>query len=516
MSPVNPYLDVKGPNGEPWPPQDTVRPWDSLNDEEKRLFCRMAEVFAGFLSYTDAQIGRILDYLEESGQLDNTIIVVISDNGASGEGGPNGSVNEVKFFNGYIDTVEESMRFYDHLGGPETYNHYPIGWAMAFNTPYKLFKRYASHEGGIADTAIISWPNGIAAHGEVRDNYVNVCDITPTVYDLLGVTPPAEVGGIAQKPLDGVSFKAALDDPAADTGKDTQFYTMLGTRGIWHKGWFANTVHAATPAGLVALRQGPLGALPHRVRPQPVPRPGRRAARRSSRSSRSCGSTRPAKYNGLPLADLNILETMTRWRPVPGRRPQELHLLPGHRRGRHRRRGRTRAASRSRCSPRSPSTPPAPRACSSSRAPAHGGHVLFIQDGRLHYVYNFMGEEEQKVSSPGAVPLGSTSSASRYDAHRHRRGQPHAARRRLAVRRRRRRGARCRACKTHPGTFGLAGGDDQRRAQHRLGGVEQLQGSVRLHRRHHRPGRRRPLGRAVCGRGTRTRTGFLEGLMMER
>ena len=197
LSPINPYLDVKGPNGEPWPPQDTVRPWDSLDDDEKRLFCRMAEVFAGFLSYTDAQIGRILDYLEESGQLDNTIIVVISDNGASGEGGPNGSVNEVKFFNGYIDTVEESMRFFDHLGGPETYNHYPIGWAMAFNTPYKLFKRYASHEGGIADTAIISWPNGIAAHGEVRDNYVNVCDITPTVYDLLGITPPATVKGIA-------------------------------------------------------------------------------------------------------------------------------------------------------------------------------------------------------------------------------------------------------------------------------------------------------------------------------
>ena len=127
--------------------------------------------------------------------------------------------------------------------------HYPIGWAMAFNTPYKLYKRYASHEGGIADTAIICWPNGIKAHGEVRDNYVNVCDITPTIYDLLGITPPDEVGGIAQKPLDGVSFKAALDDPTADTGKDTQFYTMLGTRGIWHNGWFANTVHAATPAG---------------------------------------------------------------------------------------------------------------------------------------------------------------------------------------------------------------------------------------------------------------------------
>ncbi len=206
LSEVNPpYRDVQGgPNGEPWPQQDTVRPWDSLSDEEQRLFARMAEVFAGFLSYTDAQIGRVIDYLEESGQLDNTIIVVISDNGASGEGGPNGSVNEVKFFNGYIDTVEESLKLIDNLGGPpETYNHYPIGWAMAFNTPYKLYKRYASHEGGIADPAIISWPNGIAAHGEVRDNYVNVCDVTPTVYELLGITPPETVRGVPQKPLDG-------------------------------------------------------------------------------------------------------------------------------------------------------------------------------------------------------------------------------------------------------------------------------------------------------------------------
>src|SRR5262245_47391154 len=205
MTPINPLPDDVAVEA------DSVRPWESLNDDEKRLFARMAEVFAGFLSYTDAQIGRVLDYLEESGQLDNTIIVVISDNGASGEGGPNGSVNEVKFFNGYIDTVEESLRFIDNLGGPETYNHYPIGWAMAFNTPYKLFKRYASHEGGIADTAIISWPKGIKAHGEVRDNYVNVCDITPTVYDLLDITPPATVRGVPQKPLDGVSVKLALD-----------------------------------------------------------------------------------------------------------------------------------------------------------------------------------------------------------------------------------------------------------------------------------------------------------------
>ena len=279
LSPVNPYLDVKGPNGEAWPFLDTVRPWDTLNDEEKRLFCRMAEVFAGFLSYTDAQIGRILDYLEESGQLDDTIIVVISDNGASGEGGPNGSVNEVKFFNGYIDTVEESMRFYDQLGGPETYNHYPIGWAMAFNTPYKLFKRYASHEGGIADTAIISWPNGIDAHGEVRDNYVNVCDVTPTVYDLLGITPPDEVRGHRAEAARRGELQSG---PCRFDRRHGQGHAVLhDARHPRHLARRLVRQHRARrhPGRLVALRRRPLGALPHRVRPQPVPRSGRRAAR---------------------------------------------------------------------------------------------------------------------------------------------------------------------------------------------------------------------------------------------
>ena len=192
LSPVSPYLDVKGPKGEPWPLQDTVRPWDSLSDEEKRLFARMAEVFAGFLSYTDAQIGRVLDYLEESGQLDNTLIVVISDNGASGEGGPNGSVSEAKFFNGYIDTVEDSMQFYDELGLPSTYNHYPIGWAMAFNTPYKLYKRYASH--GAASPTPRSSPGRpasppAASSGQLRQRL----RYRPTVYDLLGIDPPDTV-----------------------------------------------------------------------------------------------------------------------------------------------------------------------------------------------------------------------------------------------------------------------------------------------------------------------------------
>ena len=180
----------------------------------------MAEVFAGFLSYTDAQIGRVLDYLEESGQLDNTIIVVISDNGASGEGGPNGSVNEVKFFNGYIDTVEEGLRCSTTSAVRETYNHYPIGWAMAFNTPYKLFKRYASHEGGIADTAIISWPQRARRARRGARQLRQRLRRHPDGVRPARITPPATVRrGWRRSRCDGVSFKAALDDPHAPTRK---------------------------------------------------------------------------------------------------------------------------------------------------------------------------------------------------------------------------------------------------------------------------------------------------------
>ncbi len=455
LSPVNPYLDVKGPNGEAWPFQDTVRPWDTLNDEEKRLFSRMAEVFAGFLSYTDAQIGRILDYLEESGQLDNTIIVTISDNGASGEGGPNGSVNEVKFFNGYIDTVEESMRFYDHLGAPDTYNHYPIGWAMAFNTPYKLFKRYASHEGGIADTAIISWPNGIEAHGEVRDNYVNVCDVTPTIYDLLGVTPPDEVAGIAQKPLDGVSFKAALDDSTADTGKDTQFYTMLGTRGIWHDGWFANTVHAASPAGWSHFDKD-RWELFHIETDRSQCHDLAAEQPDKLEELKKLWFAEADKYNGLPLGDLDIFETMLRERPYLVRDRTNFTYYPDSAEVGVGAAVEVRGQSFSILAEVTIDTTGAEGVLYKQGA-GHGGHVLFVQDSRLHYVYNFMGEEEQTVSAPDAVPLGSHLFGVRYERTGTVEGSHtpvgdislfidgDAVATRSGVR-------------THPGSFGLAGG----------------------------------------------------------
>ncbi|MGV0851646.1 arylsulfatase [Mycolicibacterium phlei] len=402
LSPLNPYQDVKGPNGEPWPAQDTVRPWDSLSDEEKRLFARMAEVFAGFLSYTDAQLGRIIDFLEETGQLDNTIIVVISDNGASGEGGPNGSVNEVKFFNGYIDTTEESLKRIDKLGSPETYNHYPIGWAMAFNTPYKLYKRYASHEGGIADPAIISWPAGIAAHGEVRDQYINVCDVTPTVYDLLGITPPETVRGVPQKPLDGVSFKAALENPKADTGKKTQFYTMLGTRGIWHDGWFADTVHAASPSGWSHFEQDRwelfhIEADRSQCHDLAAEHPDK------LEELKELWFAEAKRYNGLPLNDLNILETISRWRPLVAGERESYTYYPDTADAGLGAAVEINGRSFSVLAEVTLDSPDA-EGVIIKHGGAHGGYTLFCQGGQLHFVYNFLGDEEQRLSAP--LPVG--------------------------------------------------------------------------------------------------------------
>lgn len=221
---------------------DDVRPWDSLSDDEKKLFARLAEVFAGFSEYTDHQVGRVIDYLESTGQLENTIVIYAADNGASGEGSPNGSVNENKFFNGFPDDIDENMKLFDVLGGPDTYEHYPTGWAVAFSTPYKMFKRY-SYAGGTADPFVISWPAGIKARGEVRDQYHHVTDVVPTILDCCGLTFPETLNGVDQTPLPGVSMRYSFDAADVKTQKEIQYYAMLGTRGLWHEGWKAVAVH---------------------------------------------------------------------------------------------------------------------------------------------------------------------------------------------------------------------------------------------------------------------------------
>ncbi|AII08569.1 arylsulfatase [Rhodococcus wratislaviensis] len=405
LPPINPIGTPEtrsGPEGEPFPELDFTRPWDTLNDDEKRLFARMAEVYAGFLAHADHHIGRLLDYLEQNDQMENTVIVVVSDNGASGEGGPNGSVNEMKFANGIPDDLAENLAKLDDLGGPKTYNHYPNGWAMAFNTPFKMWKRY-EFNGGTADPCIISWPAGTKARNEIRDQYHHAIDLVPTVLDLLGVDAPETIKGHVQSPFDGVSMRSSIDDKSAPSERKSQFYSMLGSRSIWHEGWKAVTTHP-TIAGwghfnddewelyhtdvdraevhnLAAEHPGKLrelvniwfaeaganGAFPlddrSAVEIMGTPRPQLTAARNryvyypdvAAVSEWQAVSTRGRSFVIGALVDI----------PAPG--AEGVLFAIGSR---------------------------------------FGGHALYVKDNRLHYVNNFVGSEEQMIVGSEDIPTG--------------------------------------------------------------------------------------------------------------
>jgi arylsulfatase A-like enzyme len=217
--------------------------WDSLNSEEKKLYARQMEVFAAMLEHVDHEIGRLVATLERVGVLDNTLIFVTSDNGASGEGGLAGTFNETYVINGVQTPFDANMRHYDNWGGPSTYPHYHAGWAMAGNTPFRYFKQ-AVHRGGIQDPLIVHWPKGIQGRGEVRSQYHHIADIAPTLLDIVGVEVPDEIDGIKQQPMDGVSMFYAFNDAKAPDAKKVQYYEMFGNRAIWADGWKAVTLHA--------------------------------------------------------------------------------------------------------------------------------------------------------------------------------------------------------------------------------------------------------------------------------
>ena len=212
--------------------------WDSLSPDARRLAARMMEVFAGFLSHTDHHLGRVLDFLKEIGEYGNTLIMVVSDNGASAEGGVTGTTNELQFFNYAPEPLEDSLAAIGELGGPATFGHYPWGWTWAGNTPFRRWKR-ETYRGGASDPFLVHWPDGIKARGEVRGQYAHLVDMVPTVLDALGLDPPATIRGVTQSPIHGVSFAHTFDDPAAPTRHRTQYFEMFGHRAIDHDGWRA-------------------------------------------------------------------------------------------------------------------------------------------------------------------------------------------------------------------------------------------------------------------------------------
>jgi arylsulfatase A-like enzyme len=455
---TDPDAVIEGvPDGKKWPQTDYVIPWVDLNSQKKALFIRMAEIYAAFSTYTDEQIGRLLDFLEETGQMDNTIIIAVADNGASAEGGPNGSVNENLFFNDIPDSIENNFDLLYDLGTLKTYNHYPTGWAWAFDTPFKYWKRWSGYEGGAATPFMICGPGIDSKDSKTysyRKQYIHAVDVVPTLYECIGIEPPEVVKGYTQNPIEGISFKYTfapkyglreyqfaykLDDdkkPKDENGKpkkvrDSQFYSMLGTRGMWYKGWHACTVHAPTPSDwsnfekdtweLYCIDGDDLDTgdgKPITVKPDPtqsINLAGDEKFKHQLELLKNMWFVQAGMYNGLPLDDRSTAEVLGSERPQLAAPPFNENSLetdkfsytyyPG---------GseipeavapniRTRSyAIKAIVDFSAKETPQDVVLVLKGVLLAHGGrfggHSFYIHEGQLCYVYNWLGQREQKVS----------------------------------------------------------------------------------------------------------------------
>ncbi|MCP3058399.1 arylsulfatase [Myxococcus sp. K38C18041901] len=393
-----------------------VAEWETLSADERRLYSRMMEVYAGFLEHTDHHIGRLLKFLEEAGELDNTLIMVISDNGASAEGGPHGSVNELKFFNNTPESLEQNLEAIDELGGPKYFNHYSWGWAWAGDTPFRRWKREV-YRGGTTDPFLVHWPKGIRARGEIRSQYCHAIDMVPTVLDCLGLTPPAALRGVTQSPIEGVSFRHTFDDARAESQHHTQYFEMFSNRAIYHDGWRAvcpfpgpSFVEAGEGFGESKLTEERLRQLD--AEGWELYHVDEDCSETQDLASEERGKliemialwyVEAGRYQVMPLAspDRAVFSE---------ERPQIT-------------RDRKRYVYR-------PHTSPAPENVAVhvlnrphsitarvdveddaegvllSHGGLTGGYTFFIQDRRLHYVYNFVGEREFHIESGVEIPVG--------------------------------------------------------------------------------------------------------------
>jgi arylsulfatase len=243
----------------PWP--NDIPQWDTLSPEAKKLFIRQADVYAAYLAYTDHEIGRVIQAIQDTGKLDNTLIIYISgDNGASPEGTLNGLFNEFAVANGVNPTVDVNMKFYDAWGTDQTYPHYAVGWAWAWDTPYQWTKEVASHFGGTRNGMAMSWPARIKDKGGIRDQFGHAIDIVPTILEAVGLPQPVSVNGVAQRPIEGTSLAYTWDDPKAPDRHTTQYFEMFGSRAIYHDGWIASAPPIGAP-WILGLGQPPVDVM---------------------------------------------------------------------------------------------------------------------------------------------------------------------------------------------------------------------------------------------------------------
>ncbi len=402
-------LGVVPPDTKLSPKAAAIKDWSALTPDERKIFARQMEVYAAFGEQADAEIGRLLGAIEELGKMDNTLIIyIVGDNGASPEGGMMGVVNEAAFFNGVPEPLSEQVKYREQLGGPATYAHYAAGWAVAGNTPFQYGKQVASAAGGNQNPMVIQWPKRIKDKGGLRSQFQYVTDIAPTILEAAGLPQPTTVNGIKQRPMEGASLLATIDDAKAATKHDTQYFEIGGNRGVYHDGWFAGTVHRAP------WEQKPRTDLANDVWElyhvtEDFSQSTNLAASNPAKLKelQALFLAEAAKYQVLPIDDCSI----ERMDPAVAGRPDlmggrtSLTLYPGA----------VAMAENTFINVKNRShsitaTADIPKGGAEgviiAQAGRFSGWSLYVKDGRPAYAYNWLGRETYKVAGPDKLPEG--------------------------------------------------------------------------------------------------------------
>ena len=402
-------MGIIPPDTELPPPNPGIQPWGELTDAQKTVYTRLQEVFAGFLDHTDHHIGRLVDAIDAMGIRDNTLILVVSDNGASQEGLRDGTSNTDRFRNYNPDTVEEMLPLLDKLGGPETDPHYPMGWAMAGNSPLKRWKQ-DTHAGGNTDPLIVSWPAGVKDQGGLRRQYHHVVDIVPTLLEEAHLPTPTSVNGVPQMLVHGVSMAYTFADASAPTRKAIQYYEMLGSRALWSDGWTAVAWHQKdTPW------EDDRWELYHtdqdfsQAKDLAAEQPDKLAA------LKNLWWEEARKYNVLPLDDRRYERVADPTRPVAAIQKDSYVYYPGtsivHPLAAPQLLGRGHTITAEVTIPEGGAD--GVLACSGGE---FGGWTLFVKDGRLHYAHNYLKIDEYHVASDRVLEPGPQRLAVRFAA----------------------------------------------------------------------------------------------------
>jgi arylsulfatase A-like enzyme len=390
---------------------DWVPAWEELSADERRLYARYMEAFAGFLEHTDHHLGRLLEFLRETGDLDNTLVFVLSDNGASSEGGPFGTTNDLRLWNFFGESsVPQALERLDDIGGPKFFTNYPWGWTVAGNTPFRRWKREV-HEGGVCDPLIVHWPRGIVARGEVRRQYVHAIDLLPSVLELAGVSAPESIDGVSQRPIEGVSFAQTFDDAGAASRRETQYFEMFGCRALYHQGWKAVVYHTIQDPNERLTDDGwelyDTEQDPSECNDLALSEPDR------LREMIELWWSEASRYGVLPL-DNRAFSDLTfrrpRGAPALGRYVYypDAAMVPED--------VAVNVRNRSHSITAEVSLPSAGvEGVLIAQGSLLGGWSLYMKDGRLHYVHNFLGIDETRISSDASLGPGEHALGFRFD-----------------------------------------------------------------------------------------------------